>query len=167
MLYFAYYAYAECFGKCLAAYTSSSSDLLIFSSVGSSFSCSVFLPIHCVISLSALPHARAAPPLGWVSLPFPPFLSLSISVSVVRFYSFIYLRIFHVFSSFCCCLFFPIFGNFYKPPPSSLSVPLPLPCFPLVRSSFCIFARTKLPLYCFDLSYFVCCQRWVARIPSS
>lgn len=27
--------------------------------------------------------------------------------------------------------------------------------------SFAFFLGTKLPLYCFDLSYFVCCQRWV------
>lgn len=90
--------------------------------------------------------------------------SLSPTSALVRFYSFIYLRIFHVFLGFFFCYFFfvfflAIFGKFYAP----LS-PQPA-CRPFfMLSSFCIFARTKLPLYCFDLSYFVCCQRWVVWV---
>lgn len=82
----------------------------------------------------------------------------------------------HLFAHFPCLFFvllcfaavfsFPSLATFISRPqlpvlchlPSFPAAPLP----PLLRSSFCIFVRTKLPLYCFDLSYFVCCQRWAA-----
>lgn len=120
MLYFAYYAYAECFAKCPAAHTSSSSDLLIFSSVGSPFSTSVSLVIHCVISLSALPHARVPSPLGSVSLfPLPLSLSLSLSLSLwcafihsfICAFSMFFLRFAAVFS-------FPSLATFISRPPA-------------------------------------------------
>lgn len=95
--------------------------------------------------------------------------AVALLCALARFYSFIYLRIFHVFSSssspFFFVIFLVVFGKFCHHlaillPPSARSLPAARCPHFLCFAPFCIFARTKLPLYCFDLSYFVCCQRW-------